>query len=294
MRWLTQLIIAATVSASVFVALATLTPAGSSPFNVVESLTGGTTDATAPGVQTRIFADGIVEGTGREIALRFEMPGRIKAVHVSEGDSVKAGDVLAELEADVAELQAAAAQTRLKIAAAERDRLLSAPGRTAPASSEDMVIAEGKVTLAEIELRRERLLLDKLRLRSPVDGVVLHVEAQPGEVTGPSDERDLLTVVEGGASRVRAFVEELDGLRVSPGQQAYVTAAAQPDKTYRGTVRSCAPGFRPKLQQRLRPGERLDVRVREVVIDLDDGHELLVGLPVEVFIELTGRLRAAE
>jgi HlyD family secretion protein len=290
MRWLIQLSIAATVSASVFVALATLSPAGFSPLESRDSSGESEARLPRPAGEARIFADGLVEGAGREIAPRFEMPGRIKLVHVREGATVKAGDVLAEQESDIAELQLAAAQTRLKIATAERDRMLSGLGasggrKVAPVSSEDIVIAEGKVTLAELEVRRERLLLDKLRLRSPIDGVVLHVAATPGEFAGPTGERDLFTVVDRSATRVRAFVEELDGLRVSPGQRALVTAAARPGKSYQGTVRACAPGFRPKLQHRLRPGERLDIRVREVVIDLEDVTDLLVGLPVEVFIE---------
>lgn len=54
---------------------------------------------------------------------------------------------------------------------------------------------------------------------------------------------------------------------------------------YSGTVTACSLYFRPKSQRLLKPGERLDMRVREVVVDLDDGHDLLIGLPVEVMIE---------
>jgi hypothetical protein len=39
------------------------------------------------------------------------------------------------------------------------------------------------------------------------------------------------------------------------------------------------------VQRHLKPGEMVDVRVREVLIELVDGSDLLIGLPVEVFIE---------
>lgn len=283
MRWFYHMTIAATVSASVFVALATFAPAISSPTDAAAESQRRT--AKAPAREVQIFADGVLEAARPEVNLRFEVPGRLRTVHVHAGAAVKAGDVLAELESDVNELQLEEAEARLKIAKAERDRLFAdLEGRGQPPRF-DTTIAETQVTLAETALRREQLLLEKLRLRAPFDGVVLRAEVEPGEYTGPADARELFTIVEGVVRRVRAYVEELDGLRVVPGQRARVSVAASPGTTYQGTVAFCAPSFRPKAHQRLKPGERLDIRVREVLIDLTDGQELVVGLPVEVFID---------
>ncbi|HWB08489.1 MAG TPA: efflux RND transporter periplasmic adaptor subunit [Pirellulales bacterium] len=287
MRWFVHFSVAAVASATVFVALAALTQAWSPPSAVETNKTDGaveTNDELPAGhnsASTRIFADGTVEGAGRELSLRFEVPGRIKAVYAREGTTVKAGDVLAELESDLAEAQLAEAQTRLKMATAERDRALS-PSRN-PLSPEERTIAEGTVELAGTAVRRELLLADKLRLRAPIDGLVLRVAAEPGEFAGPSDEQ--VAIVDRTTTRVRAFVEELDGLRVAPGQVALTSVTGNRGKSYRGTVRTCAPCFCPKTQRRLKPGERLDIRMREVVIELEDGRDLLVGMPVEVFIE---------
>ncbi|HEV3344953.1 MAG TPA: efflux RND transporter periplasmic adaptor subunit [Pirellulales bacterium] len=289
MRWFTHFSIAATASAAVFFLLAALTPARSLQIAPVGTdkigETIGTGDETRVGTPqekaTRIFADGIVEGASRELSLRFEVAGRIKAIHAREGATVKAGDVLAELDSELADVQLAEAQTRLKIATAERDRTLAAAPSTL--SAEDKTIAEGVVELARAAVRRELLLLHKLHLHAPIDGLVLRVVAEPGEFTGPTDE--LVVLVDRAATRVRAFVEELDGLGVVPEQRAAVSVTGNPGKSYRGTVRTCAPCFCPKTQRRLKPGERLDIRMREVVIDLEDGRDLLIGMPVEVFIE---------
>jgi hypothetical protein len=62
-------------------------------------------------------------------------------------------------------------------------------------------------------------------------------------------------------------------------------AAGQPHREYSGAVRTCSPSVRPKSHRHLKPIERLDVRVREVVIELDDARDLPIGLPVEVFID---------
>lgn len=150
---------------------------------------------------------------------------------------------------------------------------------------EEEIIAEGRIALAEAAVRREKLIFDKARLRAPVDGVVLRVLPEPGELVGPADDRELFIIVNCDRIRVRAFVEELDALNVVPGLRAAVTASGQPHREYHGTVRACSPHVGPKSHRHLKPGERLDVRVREVIIDLDDGSGLLIGLPVEVFIE---------
>jgi len=64
-----------------------------------------------------------------------------------------------------------------------------------------------------------------------------------------------------------------------------MTTSASRDKRYRGTVAFCAPALLPKQQFRLKPGERIDLRMREIVIDVEHGDDLLIGMPVEVFIE---------
>jgi len=298
----------------------------------------------------RIFAGGIVEGVHRELSLRFEVSGRIGVVHVREGDTVAAGDVLAELETDVSMLRVAEARTRLKIAVAERDRLVAesmqvtsnvARGKLPAAekqtrdaeslleegqsqarqgtvsgreldrmrqkrdratvqlqslreqvdspesrlSREEETIVEGNVKLAETALKRERLLLDKTRLCAPAAGLVLRAAPEPGELTGPGDDRELFTIVDPSAVRVRAFVEEFDAMRVAAGQRAVISVCGRPDQKYQGTVSTCPPYVGPKSHRHFKPGERVDVRVREVLIDLDDRSDLLVGLPVEVLIE---------
>ena len=253
----------------------------------------------------RIFADGVVEGAQPDASPRFEISGRIKAVHVQENDVVTSGAIIAELDAEVAELRLSEARTRLAVASSERDLVLaeiklagrerrvqqaggerpSLDSTSTKADKAREAAAEARVTLAQDAIHQEELLLEKTRLRAPFDGVVLRATAEPGEITGPTDERELFTIANRSTTRVRAFVEELDAMRVSPGLRATVIYGADPETEYLGRVITCSPSVRPKTTRQLKPGERVDVRVREVMIELDDGSELLLGLPVEVFIE---------
>jgi multidrug resistance efflux pump len=298
----------------------------------------------------RIFSSGVVEGTQRDVILRFEVTGRVEIVHVREGDQVSKGDILAELDAESAQQRVAESEAKWKLAKAERERLvngerketrevLKADVRTyevqvreaealhargkqlaqrnamsaqelddqkfkyekaiaqlnsaraklaevdAPAREDDLSIADARIALAEANLRHERTMLDKSRIRAPADGIILHILVEPGELVGPDDERSLITMTNRDRTRVRAYIEELDALSISVGQRAQVAADGRPEKKYSGTVLSCSPFVRGKIHRHHKPGELIDVKVREVVIDLNDADELVIGLPVEVFID---------
>jgi multidrug efflux pump subunit AcrA (membrane-fusion protein) len=153
-------------------------------------------------------------------------------------------------------------------------------------SPEELTVADARVALADSAIRRERILLDRAWLRAPAQGLIVRVAAEPGELVAPGDGRSLFTFVNNEYVRVRAFVEEFDALRVAPGQKVTITAPGTPDRPIEGIVAHCSPQVRPKSHFHLKPGERLDVRVREVLIDVEAAPDLLIGLPVEVWIEL--------
>jgi HlyD family secretion protein len=306
--------------------------------------------STVPVTNRRIFAGGMVEGAHRETPLRFEITGRLQAIHVREGDAVQKGDVLAELDPEGCELRLLEAEARLNLARFERDRMVNGASQEsrsvlksdvqaaevhvreaesqlararqlsqrnsistqeveefrykhekavaqlqairarweeieAPVRQDDLSVAEAKVALAEALVRQERNAIKKTRLHAPVSGIVLHVVAEPGELVGPADDRHVVTVVNRDFTLIRAYVEELDALSVKAGQKAFVTADGKPDKAFEGTVQSCSPHVRPKLNRHHQPGEMIDLRVREVVIELPHGNDLVVGLPVDVFID---------
>lgn len=266
-----------------------------------------TSDETKESPQ--IFAAGIVEGMQAPLALRFESTGKVDAVRVRSGDTVKAGALLAELEADSYRLKIARAEAQLHIASAERDHWLSGrrgmdvptgqrrtsagdhdlrPTTGSNASSvsiEGLEIAEAQVASAQAELSLEQLLLEKSRLVAPIDGTILTVGIQKGDLVGPSSEAASMSIVNRVKTRVRAFVEEFDALNVVTGTQATVIASGKADRPYHGVVLFCAPIVQPKSHRHSNPGERLDVRVREIIVELKDGTDLLTGLPVEVFVE---------
>lgn len=308
------------------------------------------TDSDEPA--RRIFASGTLEGARREIALQFEITGRLKAVTVRAGETVAQGTVLAELETDLLDLKRDEAIAQLELAKAERDRLIAGAtpdarkaARTAAKAAElqlyeeaelfnqaktayqkdelpketfeqarlkyarvnaefnalrqqadsleavvgqnEIHVADSKVALAEAGVRQAEAMLKKAKLVAPEDGSVLLVQSEVGEIVGPQSDRCLLKFADLSKTRVRAYVEELDASSVAVGQSAKVVADRRTNQTFEGRIVSCAPYVGPKQHQHLKPGERFDLRVREIIVEVTSGSDLLIGLPVEVFIEPT-------
>lgn len=198
---------------------------------------------------------------------RVEVPapltGKLLAVHAVEGQSVKAGDLLAELDARAttlavrgAQASAAAAagrvsQARAQLKEAERN-LERARGLLAKdlASQEDVANAEferaraqAALQAAEAEQRvagqsvaSAQLEQQLTRIEAPVTGVVLRAPDRLGAAVSP-DGPPLFVIGDPlDTLRIDATVSEADVTRVKPGAEAEVEVAAVHGKTFRGRV----------------------------------------------------------
>jgi HlyD family secretion protein len=139
-----------------------------------------------------------------------------------------------------------------------------------------LIAARSDVTLAET-------VLDKTRIRAPIAGTVLQINAKVGELVAPSPELPLIVMGDMSIVRVRAEVDEADVGKIKKDQRAYVKNTAYPNKEYEGKVVELAPSLAlPRMGSR---GSRrpTDVEVMEVVIDLDGTVPLLPGMRADVF-----------
>ena len=114
---------------------------------------------------TEVRASGHVEAT--EVRLAPEVGGRLIELHVKEGDTVNAGDVIlrldrrdAELALDRAraDLQQAEAQLRLLQAGSRREDIAQAQAQ-AQATRDEVAAARAELTAAEADLQRYEALL---------------------------------------------------------------------------------------------------------------------------------------
>ena len=163
---------------------------------------------------------------------------------------------------------------------AEELALLNAPPRP-----EDVAIAKANLQIARADADALRASIDKTRLRSPVDGIVLRRYRAIGETVSIQPATLIATVGDVSRLRVRADVDEADVARVALGQKVWVTADAYSDRRFHGVVSTIGKRLGQKQIRTDEPTEKLDTKVLQVVIDLDQSAELPVGLRVDVFFE---------
>ena len=143
--------------------------------------------------------------------------------------------------------------------------------------------AEGELNVARAEWTLAQAALEKTRIRAPIDGTVLQVDARNGELAVPSVEQAMLVLGDVSALRVRAEVEEQYLGRVHVGQHVKVRTAAFHGREFKGTVSSIAGIVGQGRINSRGPRKFNDVDVLEVLVDLPDAGPLVVGELVDVY-----------
>jgi ABC exporter DevB family membrane fusion protein len=149
---------------------------------------------------------------------------------------------------------------------------------------EDVASAEAEVSLATARLEEAKATLEKTRIRAPIDGTVLRVYKHPGEAIGLGPASAVLQIGDLDHLVVRAQIDEADIARVAKGARAYVTAPAYPGKKFNGKVTDISPRLGAKTIQTGAPTEKRDASVLDVLVTLDPGIHLPIGLRVDCFI----------
>jgi HlyD family secretion protein len=252
---------------------------------------------------------GTVEVT--EVEISPELSAQVIALYHWEGDEVKQGDPLLDLDKSIVESQlraakaasqAAEAQTLLaqaKMENAERDynRYLQlyeakaiAPSvydayktsytvakNTYAASLEQFKTAQAQVTTLQVQL-------GKTHICSPITGVVLERSVEVGEVIFPGIVA--MTIGDLRSPWVRIYIGEPDIGKVRIGQQALVVTDAYPKRQFSGILRYIASEaeFTPKNVQTRE--ERIKLVYEAKVYLANEEGILKPGMPADVTLRL--------
>ncbi len=223
-----------------------------------------TVEVTRGDVVRLVRATGQLEADST-VEVGAEVSGRIEAVLVDFNDRVKKGQVLARF--DRASLAAQVAQTEAALAAAkasleqarvdlvssrrayERSKDLRASGYEAEVAYENALTARelssARVRAAEAEVASRRATnavartnLSHVEVKSPIDGVVITRQVDPGQTVVSSFQTAVLFVVAADLSRmtVIAAVDEADAPLVERGQAVTFQVNAFPEREFDGVV----------------------------------------------------------
>lgn len=190
--------------------------------------------------------------------IKSEVNGRLAFVHVNAGDTVKAGQLLIELDPgslraqiDSARLGIASAKLRVTRARQEFDRMTTLGKREFVNTKElenaetDFLLANNDLEMQGAQLRILEDNLKKISIIAPYDGTVLSVAARPGMVvTGAESGREgntLMELADLTHLRVEASINEIDVSAISLGMPVDITFESVRDLKAAGHITFISP-----------------------------------------------------
>jgi HlyD family secretion protein len=195
-----------------------------------------------------------------------KVTGRVTKVGVREGQDVKMGDLLFELDPTDQKSAVASAQARVAAASAraqtaraqlaeqkaqyEREKRLAATGAVGQATVDDLALhvssieaqvkaADADIVAAQAEASALSVTLGSFKVFSPIDGVATTKPSEVGDVVGPLSV--LVELVDFGSLLVETDVPEARIGVVKKGGPCEVVFDAYPDKRQRGEVAEIGP-----------------------------------------------------
>jgi len=191
------------------------------------------------------------------LQVKSEVSYQITKVHVKEGDYVKKGQLLFELDRVQLDLKhqqliVAVETAKLSLRSAERDLLRAQTqiknGSVSADHVQDLEIARDKARLAlqssQIDLKSNERDLANTRIVAARDGQLIRLSVTEGEmaVAASSASGNVLGVI-ADPTRLKVVVEvsELDFPRLKLGQKVEISTESQPDKLLEGTVSYIPP-----------------------------------------------------
>ena len=173
-----------------------------------------------------------------EVKILSESEGRIVTLEVEEGDRVKAGQLLASLVRDEAEIAVRKAELRAVNARNAHERALQLAAEKLVSQEEfDRLELERDVTDQELEEARWRL--KKKTIRAPFNGRITLRNARLGKHVKPGD--DLFTITDFDLLIARVYLPEKDIFGLQEGRDVRITLKANDEISFFGRIRQISP-----------------------------------------------------
>ncbi len=225
-----------------------------------------TEDVTTGDITSTVSGPGKVDPR-ISVDISANIMGKVDKIYVKEGDSVKAGDIILELEqteyrAGSTEAYAGyrTSQSNLELAEVSWRAAKEAFARKQQLYDEGLIsdeaydfaqteyenaraqyeLAKNSLLASRAGMSRAKDMLDKTVYASPIDGVVTALNVEEGEFTVVGTLNTpgtvMATVADLAAMEVEADINETDIVNVKMGQISKVTVDAYPDRIFKGKV----------------------------------------------------------
>ncbi len=220
-------------------------------------------------LEESVLASGILKAF-KTVAVGAQVNGQLKTLHVALGDTVRKGQLLAEIdpvlpqyalqdaEAQVENLQAQKrskqAQLRQYEFAYQRQNQMNAREASSNAdlesaqaqlqgTSHDITALEAQIKKAIVAVDTARANLGYTRINAPIDGTVISIDTEQGQtVVSNQAATTILTLATLDTMTVKAKISETDVTKVTPGLPTYFTLLGDSDTRYYGKLRAIELG----------------------------------------------------
>ena len=219
-------------------------------------------------VTATVLASGQIEAS-QLVSVGARVSGRIESLPVTLGQTVRKGDLIAQMdsldqqnevrqaEADLANIQAqiaakTAGLTRARQVLDRQTRLGSnnfSSRETVESATADVDVALAELDAlaaqkarAEVSLSTARIGLERTRITAPMDGTVVAVVVEAGQtINSIQSAPTLVKLANLDRMLIKAEISEADVVRVTPGQEVAFTILGRPDQGFRATLRDIEP-----------------------------------------------------
>ena len=191
-----------------------------------------------------------------QVTVKAKVPGEVRQLAVREGESVKAGQLLAridtaDLETKLVERMGALESAKAQLALAEKTRamnnkLLSEKFISQNAfdgSESSHSVAQGSLKSAEAQVRLAQNAIRDASLVSPLSGIVAKRHVQPGEKV--AFDAPILTVVDLRELELAALVPAVDVPELKVGLAVDLTVEGFGDRKFSGRIERINPSTEP-------------------------------------------------
>lgn len=239
-------IILIAITASIFVAIA-----GFLAFEKKEQpIQAETTVAKMGNVSTVITATGTIEAV-KQVEVGTQVSGVVEKIYVDYNSTVKAGQLIAELDKENLGEQLSQSQSAYQVAVNEqrylqtvfdRQKSLYQSGVISQSDYQEaeynLKTAKGTTAQKLSDLKKAQTNLGYANIYSPIDGVVLSKAVDEGQTVAASYSTPTLFTIAQDLKQmqVEADVDEADIGNVKQGQRVEFTVDAFPGETFSGKV----------------------------------------------------------
>lgn len=206
----------------------------------------------------RFEARGILEGI-QETTVSAEVDGVVLSKPVHEGQRVKQGDLLCQIDPTFHELALQQALARLDGAKADLNNAEAVLAKVRElelsnttelelkqhTSKRDQAKAAENLAAAEVEQMRERLA--RCRIVSPIAGVVSRVFFEEGELLPPM--APAVDIVNDDQMKLMVQLPDFEASQIEPNTRVTVTSPARPGETFIGVVHTIFPKADPSTRR---------------------------------------------